>query len=200
MLNVIWAAMVIIGVVFAAFHGTLAEVGTAAIDGAKEAVTLAITMIGVMSLWCGIMEIAKESGLLRAMTKGIYPAIRWLFPNIPKEDRANEEIATNIIANIFGLGSAATPAGLKAMESLARLNGYSQRASVEMCTFLILNVSSLQLLPVNLIAYRSQYGSVNPTAIVGPAILATIISTLAGVVFAKVMAMREKRGKNKRLQ
>lgn len=189
----IWAAMVIIGVVFAAFNGTLAEVGTAAIDGAKEAVTLAITMIGVMSLWCGIMEIAKESGLLKAMTKGIYPAIRWLFPNIPKEDSANEEIATNIIANIFGLGSAATPAGLKAMESLARLNGYSQRASVEMCTFLILNVSSLQLLPVNLIAYRSQYGSVNPTAIVGPAILATIISTFAGVVFAKVMAVRAER-------
>lgn len=200
MLNVIWAAMVLIGVVFGAFHGTLATVGTAAIDGAKEAVTLSITMLGVMSLWCGIMEIAKESGLLASMTKGIYPVIRWLFPRIPKEDSANEEIATNIIANIFGLGSAATPAGLKAMESLARLNRYSQRASVEMCTFLIVNVSSLQLLPVNLIAYRSQYGSVHPTAIVGPAILATVFSTLAGVAFAKVMGIRavRKEAKNRK--
>lgn len=198
MLNVIWAAMVLIGVVFGAFHGTLATVGTAAIDGAKEAVTLSITMLGVMSLWCGIMEIAKESGLLASMTKGIYPVIRWLFPGIPKEDSANEEIATNIIANIFGLGSAATPAGLKAMESLARLNRYSQRASVEMCTFLIVNVSSLQLLPVNLIAYRSQYGSVHPTAIVGPAILATVLSTLAGVAFAKVMGIRAVRKEAKK--
>lgn len=192
MLNIIWAGMIVIGVVFGAFQGTLAEVGTAAINGAKDAVTLAITMIGVMSFWCGIMEIAKESGLLRSMTKGISPVIRWLFPNIPEEDSAHEEIATNIIANIFGLGSAATPAGIKAMESLARLNKYSTRASEEMCTFLILNISSLQLLPINLIAYRSQYGSVNPTAIVGPAFVATALSTLAGIVFAKVMTMGKK--------
>ncbi len=190
MLNLIWAAMIIIGIVFGAFHGTFGQLGTAAMDSAKEAVTLAITMTGVMGLWCGVMEIARGSGLLAAMTKGLLPVIRWLFPGIPREDDANQEIAANMIANIFGLGSAATPAGLKAMESLSRLNNYSQTASAEMCTFLIINISSLQLLPVNLIAYRTQYGSVNPTAIVGPAIVATAVSTAVAVVFCKVMSKK----------
>ena len=190
MLNLIWAGMIVVGVVFAAFNGTLGSMGTAAIDGAKEAVRLAVAMAGVMSLWTGIMEIAKASGLLSAMTKRLRPVIRWLFPGIPEEDSANEEIAVNVVANIFGLGSAATPAGLKAMKSLARLNNYSQTASVEMCTFLILNISSLQLLPVTVIAYRSQYGSVNPTAIVGPAIAATAVSTAVAVVFCKIMSKK----------
>lgn len=195
MLNLIWAGMVLAGIAYAAVTGALGDVGTAALDGAKEAVMLTIATLGVMGLWCGLMEIARQSGLLAALTKKLRPLIRWLFPGIPADDAANEEIAVNMTANIFGLGNAATPAGLRAMERLSELHkekckkygGSPSAASNEMCTFLILNISSLQLLPVTLIAYRAQYGSVNPTAIVGPGIAATAASTAAAVVFCKLM-------------
>ena len=139
----------------------------------------------VMALWTGIMEIANESGLIRAATNRIIPIIRGLFPELPKEHKAWNYISLNIIANILGLGWAATPAGLKAMEELQSLNR-SDVASDAMCTFLIINISSLQLIPVNIIAYRSQYGSVNPAAIVAPAILATLVSTLAAVFYCSI--------------
>lgn len=140
-----------------------------------------------------------KSGVLRMAARQIRPFVDFMFPGIPREHRAREAITTNIIANIFGLGWAATPAGLKAMEALkdleedrrtGRLPGKAQKkgvASNEMCTFLILNISSLQLIPVNLIAYRSQYGSVNPAAIVGPAIAATVLSTAVAVVFCRLV-------------
>lgn len=224
MLNYIWAFMILIGVVYGAFTGKMAEVTNAALDSAGDAVSLCITMIGVMALWVGLMEIAQKSGLIAKLTRGIQPFISFLFPRIPKGHPAREYIATNLIANVLGLGWACTPAGLKAMEELAKLevergtagyapagedifadgrkmgnksgksggemflatNGKSGRvASNEMCTFLILNISSLQLIPVNMIAYRSQYGSVNPAGIIAPAIVATFISTLTAVVYCK---------------
>jgi spore maturation protein A len=139
----------------------------------------------------GMMQIADASGLIGKMTRGIRPVLHWLFPRLPADHPAMDQIAINCIANILGLGWAATPAGLKAMEELAKLEKERRSppgvASNEMCTFLILNISSLQLVPVNVIAYRSQYGSVNPTVIVGPAILATAISTAVGVIFCKIM-------------
>lgn len=196
MLNILWAGMIIIGVIFAAFTGQMAVVTTAALDSAKEAVTLCITMIGVMSFWVGMMEIAKEGGIIEAASRKLGPLIHFLFPRLPKGHPAGEHIAVNMIANVLGLGWAATPAGLKAMEELEKLEGDRRNKKIskipigmannEMCNFLILNISSLQLIPVNVIAYRSQYGSVNPTAIVGPAILATAISTLAAVIFCKI--------------
>lgn len=197
-MNYLWAFMILIGVVFAAFHGTLPELTTAALDSAKEAVTLCIAMMGVMSFWVGLMKIAEKSGIIEGLSRRMRPILRFLFPGIPEGHIANKYIATNMIANIFGLGWAATPAGLKAMEALQELNlekckkqGISVKrapdiATDEMCTFLIINISSLQLIPVNIIAYRSQYGSVNPAAIVGPGLLATICSTLAAVIFCKV--------------
>jgi len=206
MLNYIWAFMILIGVVFGAFTGNMEEVSKAALDSAGEAVSLCITMIGVMSLWVGLMEIAQKSGLIAKMTKGISPFISFLFPRIPRGHPAREYISTNLIANILGLGWACTPAGLKAMEELAKLEAErgnqeylpdarekekvfvkrERTASKEMCDFLILNISSLQLIPVNMIVYRQQYGSVNPTAVIAPAIVATFFSTLAAVVFCKV--------------
>lgn len=202
-MNYLWAFMILIGVVFAAFNGNLPAVTEAALNSAKEAVTLCITMMGVMSFWVGLMKIAEKSGIIGGLSKKMSPLLRFFFPEIPKGHPANEYIATNIIANVFGLGWAATPAGLKAMESLEQLEESRRReggtkrgavprgvANTEMCTFLILNISSLQLIPVNVIAYRSQYGSVNPTEIVGPAIVATVISTLTAAVFCKVMEKR----------
>ena len=203
-MNYLWAGMMLVAIVYGALHGTIPEVTQAALDSSKEAVTLCITMLGILSFWMGLMQIAGASGLIRKMTRGIRPVLRWLFPRIPKGHPAMEQIAVNCIANILGLGWAATPAGLKAMEELKNLEEERRAAggmggsrydpavpkgvaSDEMCVFLILNISSLQLIPMNVVAYRSQYGSVNPTAIVGPAILATAVSTLAGVIFCKVM-------------
>ncbi|MCD7724111.1 MAG: nucleoside recognition protein [Clostridiales bacterium] len=207
MLNYIWAFMILIGVVYGAFTGRMADVTNAALDSAGDAVSLCITMIGIMALWVGLMEIAQKSGLIAKMTRGIQPFISFLFPRIPKDHPSREYIATNLIANVLGLGWACTPAGLKAMEALAQLErergnpeygigdgtaGRSCSASREMCTFLILNISSLQLIPVNMIAYRSQYGSVNPAGIIAPAIVATFISTLTAILYCKFKEVTSK--------
>lgn len=199
MLNYLWAGMIIVGVVFAAFTGRMPDITNAALDSSREAVTLCITMMGIMSFWVGLMEIATRSGIIETASRKMKPIIHFLFPNIPEGHPATEHIATNMIANFLGLGWAATPAGLRAMDELGKLEedrrngrvkGPVQKkgvASNEMCTFLIINISSLQLIPVNIIAYRSQYGSVNPAGIVGAGIVATLVSTLAGVVYCKVM-------------
>ena len=186
MLNKLWGLMILAGILFAAFTGRIGNVGTAAIDSSKEAVTLCITMLGVMSMWTGLMNIAKKAGIIDALTKGLRPVLAFLFPGVPEDHKANEYMAANMISNVLGLGWAATPAGLKAMEELKELNHGSHIASADMCTFLIINISSLQLIPVNIIAYRSQYGSVSPTSIIGMGLVATIISTAAGVVFSVI--------------
>lgn len=201
-MNYLWAGMMLAAIVYGSIHGTIPEVTQAALDSSKEAVTLCITMLGILSFWMGLMQIAGASGLIEKMTRGIRPVLKWLFPRIPKGHPAMEQIAVNCIANILGLGWAATPAGLKAMEELSKLEEERRAAgkisgrcpavpkgvaSDEMCVFLILNISSLQLIPMNVVAYRSQYGSVDPTAIVGPAIVATAVSTAAGILFCKVM-------------
>ena len=305
MLNAIWAVMILLAVVYGAFTGHLSDVTNAALDSAGEAISLCITMAGVVALWMGLMEIAQRAGLVRKLTSGIAPFLRFMFPHIPKGHPAEGYIATNVIANVLGLGWACTPAGLKAMEELAKLEaqrgnpeylegeygegdargtenirverdgygagnvrrerdgygarnirterdsygagnvrrerdaheagnsrgekirrdrelreqiymqtaaggslkgagagesfrrqasagrgswgkGAGRRASNEMCIFLILNISSLQLIPVNMIAYRSQYGSANPTAIIAPAIAATLVSTLVAIVYCKI--------------
>ena len=203
MLDYMWGIMIVIGVLYGAATGNLEAVTQAVLESAGEAVSICITMIGVMSLWVGLMQIAKEAGLIGKMTEAIRPAIHFMFPRIPAKHPALEYISTNVIANILGLGWAATPAGLKAMEALAELEQkrigkgtLSTRATAvasdEMCTFLVLNISSLQLIPVTIIAYRSQYGSPDPTAVIAPAILATLVSTLGAIIFCKCMTMRNK--------
>ncbi len=206
MLNKIWGFMILIGVVYGALTGHMEAVTDAALESAKEAVTLCITMTGVMSLWVGLMEIATDAGIIERLNRLLNPVLSWLFPDIPREHKAREYISTNIIANILGLGWACTPAGLKAMEALQELHTEnckrkypgqwqerSQWASKEMCVFLVLNISSLQLVPVNMIAYRSQYGSVKPAAIIAPAILATMISTAVGVIAALILSKKDRR-------
>lgn len=197
MLNFLWAGMIGVGIIYGAFTGRMEAVTNAALDSSKEAVSLCITMVGVMSLWMGLMEIASRAGILEHLSVALRPVIRFLFPHIPKEHRANEYITTNFIANMLGLGWAATPAGLQAMEALRDLEEERRKkvhplmrpkgvASDEMCTFLILNISSLQLIPVNVIAYRSQYGSVNSAEIIGAGLAATAISTLAAIIYCKI--------------
>lgn len=191
MLNYLWGCMILIGVVYAALTGNIDSVTSGALDGAKDAVSLCITMLGVMAFWCGLMEIAEKSGLIDKCKCGVAPLISWLFPNVPRQSRAFSYITTNMISNFLGLGWAATPAGIRAMQELSELNGHNSVASCDMCTFLIINISSIQLIPVNIIAYRSQYGSANPTSILFPSIIATTCSTFVAVIFCRFMMKRE---------
>ena len=195
-MNGIWGGMLLVGIIYGVMTGRTEAVSAAVLDSSRDAVTLCITMLGITGLWMGLMQIGTASGLVERLTKGVEPLLRRLFPWIPAGHPAMGQIALNCIANMLGLGWAATPAGMKAMEELSKLEKIRRErgagvpagtASDEMCTFLVLNISSLQLVPVNIIAYRSQYGSVNPAAVTGPAIVATLVSTGAAVVFCKIM-------------
>ena len=185
-MNYLWGGMIIIAVIYGALTGNLDAVTDQALSSAKEAVSLCITMAGAMAFWVGIMRVAEKAGMVNRAASALAPLLGFLFPTVPKDSFARRYIATNMLANFLGLGWAATPAGLSAMKELTRLEETEGRATSAMCDFLIINISSLQLIPVNIIAYRSQYGSVSPAAIVGPAILATTVSTLAAVVFIKI--------------
>lgn len=195
MLNILWVIMIAGGIFFAAFHGTMGQITESFISSSTEAVNLCIFMLGVIGVWNGMMEIAVKSGLMKKIAKTMYPFIHWLFPDIPPRHKANEYIAANMAANILGLGWAATQLGLRRCESCRSWREGGGRASDMMCAFLVLNISSLQLVPINMIAYRSQYGSVNPAAVVLPAICATMISTIAGIVFIKIMEITRYNGK-----
>ncbi len=208
MMNYIWGGMLIVGIVYGMITGNMQAVTDAVIASSKEAVTLGISMLGIVAFWNGLMEVAQDAGIISGLTRLIAPVMRFLFPRIPQGHRAMDAMSANFVANILGLGWAATPAGLRAMSDLEQLerergNGEyieaetasdnvqshvtkARTASNEMCTFLVMNISSLQLIPVNIIAYRSQYGSANPTAVIMPAIVATFFSTVVAVVYCKM--------------
>ena len=187
MMNYLWGGMLLLGVIYGAFAGTLDGVTEAIINSAKEAVNLVIAIAGITAFWTGIMKIAEQTGLVEKLARRIQPLLRFLFPELKNQEKANYYISLNFLSNFLGLSRASTSSGLLVFQELDRLNGYSTIASKSMCTFLIINVSSLQLLPINMIAYRAQYGSPNPAAIVGPAIFATGMSTLAAVIFCRIM-------------
>ena len=239
-MNYLWGGMLIIGIVYGVFSGNVQQITDAVLESSKEAVTLGISMFGIVAFWTGLMEVAQEAGVTVGLTKAITPFMRFLFPRIPKEHKAWDSLSANFVANILGLGWAATPAGLRAMSDLEQLerergnreyieaadmggfdlqkNGgwkksrgggwtdddaeigmelsaasiHSRTASNEMCTFLVMNISSLQLIPVNIIAYRSQYGSANPAAVIAPAIVATAVSTGVAVVWCKIMGKKQR--------
>lgn len=211
MLNYLWAGMILAGIIFGAFNGKMPNITNAVVDSTKEAVTLSIAMLGVTAFWTGLMEIASEAGIIEMLSRRMRPVLRFLFPNMPEHCSAGRYICINFIANFLGLGWAATPAGLKAMEELRRLEderragraaGPARKKGVagsEMCTFLIINISSLQLIPVNVIAYRSQYGSADPAGIVGAGILATAVSTGTAVLFCRLMDRKRDYTRNQKI-
>lgn len=191
MLHLLWELMLAVGIAYGFIAGKPEAVGAAVISSAREAVALSITMLGIVALWSGLMEVAQAGGILKGLERLLAAPVSWLFPKVPKGHPAQKAMLLNITANMLGLGWAATPAGLLAMKELAKLE--EERPSVPkgsasnaMCDFLILNVSSLQLISVNLIAYRSQYGSAAPMAIVLPSLAATAVSTAVAVLFCKV--------------
>ncbi|MFD1777274.1 nucleoside recognition domain-containing protein [Fredinandcohnia salidurans] len=190
MVNIIWVAMTIIGIIFAVVNGTISEVNEAIFKGASEAVTICIGLISVLVFWLGLMRIAQEAGLLEKLSKLFRPVVRRLFPEVPVEHPAMGYILSNMIANMFGLGNAATPMGIKAMEQLRELNGGKTSASRSMITFLAINTSSLTLIPTTVIAIRMTYESTNPTEIVGTTLIATICSTLGAILIDRYFYYR----------
>lgn len=181
MVNYIWVFMTLIGLVFAMVNGTMSEVNEAVFNGAKEAVTLCIGLISILVFWLGMMRIAEDSGLLSKLSSLFKPLVSKLFPEVPSNHPAMGYILSNMIANMFGLGNAATPLGIKAMEELKELNGGKKEASRSMITFLAINTASITLIPTTVIAIRMNYNSANPTDIVGPTLLATAVSAVAAI-------------------
>ena len=192
MLNVIWGFFLIGGIWPGAFLGRMDLVTNAVIDGGRNAVELAFTMAGVVAVWSGILKIAEKGGMIDALAEKMEPFLDFLFPEVPRGHAARRYISANFAANFLGLGWAATPAGLLAMEELAKLNGKTGRASNAMCMFLVVNMSSLQLVTVNILAYRAEYGSAAPAEIMGAGIAASLGTTLVGILLAKILEGRGK--------
>ncbi|MBI5571952.1 MAG: nucleoside recognition protein [Desulfomonile tiedjei] len=188
MLNVIWLVLLVGSALCGVLTGHLNDVVIAVTQSANSAFKLALGFTGIMALWLGIMRIAQESGLVTRFTAVIAPVMRFLFPALPRDHPALGSMAMNIVANMFGLNNAATPLGLKAMADLDSVNREPGTASDEMCMFLALNTSSLQLIPAGAIALLAGGGSSDPTVIVFPALLATCVSTAVGVIAAKILA------------
>ncbi len=182
MVNLIWVMMAVIGIVFAAANGTMDEVNKAVFESAKEAVTISIGMVSILVFWLGLMAIAERSGLLANVARLFLPLVRRLFPEVPPDHPALGYIVSNMVANMFGLGNAATPMGIKAMEQLKRLNGGRDEASRSMVTFLAINTSSITLIPTTVISIRMTYGSASPGEIIGTTVVASAISTIGAVL------------------
>lgn len=191
MLNGIWGFFVIGGILTGAFLGRMDLVTQAVIHGGKSAMELAFTMAGVVAVWSGVLKIAEAGGMIDALAGKMTPLMDFLFPSVPRSHKARKYISANFAANFLGLGWAATPAGLLAMKELQKLNREEKgTASAAMCMFLTVNMTSLQLVTVNILAWRTEYGSRNPAEIIGVGILATLITTIVGTTAAKIVEGR----------
>ena len=192
MLNYIWGGMILLAIVIAAFTGNMPALTNAAIDSAREAIMLCITILGVLSMWTGLLTVADKAGLVQSLSNKSKPVLRYLFPDLGRDHPAHEPIATNFIANILGLGWAATPSGLRAMKVLQKDNPIKDTATRSMRMFMVINMSSLQLVTISVVAYRAQYGSVNPSEIIGPGLLITVATTFVAVGFCKILERFER--------
>lgn len=195
MVNLLWVLMIAAGAAVAASHGRIGVVTDAALASARQAVEMMLGLIGVMALWMGVMRVAEEAGLIRLLARALAPVARVLFPSIPRGHPALGTIVMNVAANLLGLGSAATPFGLKAMQELQTLNDDPETATDAMCTFLAINTSSVTLIPAAVLALRAEAGSLNPAAIVGPTLVATCCSTLAAVLADAALRRLGRRGR-----
>ncbi|MFZ3588587.1 nucleoside recognition domain-containing protein [Bacillus sp. DJP31] len=198
MVNIIWMLLTVIGIIFAMINGTMEQVNEAVFSGAKEAVTICIGLISVLVFWLGLMRIAQNAGLLEILAKAFQPIVRRLFPEVPVKHPAMGYMLSNMIANMFGLGNAATPMGIKAMEQLKELNGGKDTASRSMITFLAINTASLTIVPTTVIAIRMQYDSASPTEIVGTTFITTLISAIGAVLIDRYYYHRRVRREGNR--
>ena len=186
MLNIVWPIFIIISFSFAIFSGNLENLNNSIFESTKEAVNLSISLLGTLCLWSGIMEIASKTTLTGKLTKLLKPILKFLFPNL-KNPKIHKEISMNMIANILGLGNAATPLGLKAMESMQKENKKKDTLSDSMMMFIVVNTASIQIIPTTVIAIRNSLGSTSPTSIIFPTWVATIIAAIFGIFVAKIL-------------
>jgi len=188
MLNFIWLGMIVTSVIVALIEGRVNELVKACTDYAQTGFEIALSLAAIMTLWLGIMEVARQSGLVKLFARGVQPMMRWLFPDVPSDHPAIGAMIMNIAANMLGIGNAATPFGLKAMEELQKLNRYKEQASDAMCTFLAINTSSVQIIPITAINFLAINHATHPSEIVLSALIATSISTFVAIVSVKYLA------------
>ncbi|SHE44315.1 spore maturation protein A [Seinonella peptonophila] len=198
MIHYIWFFMIVSGVVAAIIQGDVELVTKAVLNGAKDAVAVCIGLISVLVFWLGIMRIAQDAGLLKKLAHLLGPFARFLFPSVPADHPAMGYLLSNMSANLFGLGNAATPLGLKAMEELQKLNPDPKTATPAMCTLLAINTSGLTLIPTTIIAIRMKHGSINPTDVIGPTLLATICATSFAIIVDRYFRNRETKKRQRR--
>lgn len=182
MINFIWLGLILSGIVVAAINGNIEVINEAAFEGAKTGVTISFGLISILAFWLGVMKVAEKAGLLKKLARLMRPLVRFLFPQVPPDHPAMGYILSNMTANLFGLGNAATPAGIKAMQELQKLNPNPEKASPAMCTLLAINTSSITLVPTTVIAIRMNYNSQNPVEIVGTTLFATVVSTVVAIL------------------
>ena len=196
MLNLVWPIFIIISFSYAIFSGNVQNLNTSIFESIESAVNLSITMLGTMCLWSGIINVATNTNIINIINKILKPIIRFLFPEIKHHTKAQNEISMNMVANILGLGNAATPLGLKAMETLQEENEHKETLSNSMIMLIVLNTASIQIIPTTIIAIRSSLGSENPTAIIVPVWIATICAGIAGISITKLLIKYSKKRKN----
>ena len=187
MLNIIWPFFIIISIVYAILTGKVAEVNNSVFESANETVKLTITFFGTICLWNGIIHIASKTTMIEKLTNKLSPIIKFLFPDLKKEKEVQKEISMNIVANMLGLGNAATPLGLKAMKSMQKLNDNKERLSNAMAMFIVLNTASLQIIPTTVIAIRNSLGSQNASGIIIPVWISTVIAAVAVIILTKLL-------------
>lgn len=190
MINYIWFFLIFIGIVVSLFTGKIDVINTSVIEDTQNAVVFAIGLTGIMAVWLGLMKIAEKSGLIKSFGKLLRPLTNILFPDIPKDHPALSAIVMNMVTNMFGAGNSATALGIKAMEEMNTLNRDKTRATNAMCMFLVINMSSVQLVPLTVLKIRADAGSLNPTEIIGTSLIATTISTLVGIISVKILQGR----------
>lgn len=187
MLNILWPIILIISFIYAFFAGRIPEINNSIFDSTKSAIELSISLLGTICLWNGLMTIAFRTNIVKHLTAFLYPVIRKIFPDIKREDKAHQEITMNIIANMMGLGNAATPLGLKAMNSMQKNNKEKDKLTNSMAMFIVLNTASIQIIPTTVIAIRNSLGSKNPVGMIIPIWIATICAAIAGITISKIL-------------
>ena len=196
MLNIVWPIFIIISFSYAIFFGNLDLLNIEIFSSLENAIKLSINLLGTICLWNGIMQIANKTSVIDKLTSFLSPIIRYLFPDLKKKPKIQKEISMNMIANILGLGNAATPLGLKAMKSMQEENEYKEVLSDSMAMFIVINTASIQIIPTTVIAIRNSLGSENPTSIVFPVWIATICAAISGIVAVKMLIkVTKKRGR-----
>ena len=191
-MNYLWPILIIISLIFSIFNGTIQNVNNSIFSSVSDVVTLSLTLVGNMCLWCGLMKIIKGTKLINILTKLLTPILRWLYPDSKDNKEVMDAISINTVSNFLGIGNAATPAGLKAMEELQKENKNKDELSNSMIMLIVLNTTSIQLIPTTVIAIRASLGSPNPSGIIVPIWISTIAGTLAGVMITKMLLHHKK--------